>query len=127
MSYGKQLNIFRAKANQYGVDWRGIVLCKNRAQLDMAAKDAQDALDKSKYSAAAQTLTTPNGATLLFRVCEYRIEGERAFRGRQFTQIAWLFHPTGDHGEYNINLARAHLRSRTVPAADWRYEYCMER
>jgi hypothetical protein len=126
MSYGSQLNIFDAKAQQYGSDWRGIIICDNRTQLDMARRDATERLG-GNYSGAAQALTLPNGASLLFRVVQYRIEAERAFRGREFTQIAWLFRPTGDHGEYNISLARAHLRSRTVPNSDLRYEYCMVR
>jgi hypothetical protein len=126
VSYGQQLNIFKAQSNRYGPDWRGVIVCESRPQLDIAARDAVDALGGS-YSPAGQTLHMPNGSTLLFRVVSCRMEAERVFSGREFTQISWLYRPTGDHAEYLIDRARAQLRSRSVPAADWRYEYCMVR
>jgi hypothetical protein len=120
MSYGYQLNIFRAKSNQYGPDWRGIVACRSHNELQIAADDAKEVL-AGRYSPAGQTLHCPNGATLLFRVVTNRMEAARAFSGRNFTQIAWLHAP--EDQEIRV-MARAQLRSRVVPDDDLRYEYC---
>jgi hypothetical protein len=123
VSYGNQLNIFKAQANRYGPDWRAIIVCSNRDELHIAADDARETLG-GRYSPAGQTLHLPNGSTLIFRVVTCWMEAERVFSGREFTQIAWLHYPSDKRADEIITLARSRLRSRNVPAADWRYEYC---
>jgi hypothetical protein len=120
MSYGNQLNVFLAKSNKYGPDWRGIVVCRDRDELHIAADDARELIAGS-YSPAGQTLHCPNGSTLLFRVVSNMMEAQRAFYGREFTQIAWLHAPKDEDVRA---LARSRLRSRVVPNDDLRYEYC---
>lgn len=123
MSYGNQLNILRAKSNQYGPDWHAIVCCKNKGELEMAAEDAALQLG-GKYSNVGQSLVLANGSRVIFRIVTCVMEAQRAFYGREFTQIVWLHKP--DAPEL-IDMARSRLRSRKVPADDWRYEYCMVR
>ena len=119
MSYGQQLNIFRAKSNEFGPDWRGIILCGTKDELHIAADDAREALG-GRYSHSAQTLHLPNGSSLMFRVITHRSDADRAFAGRRFTQIAWLHRP---EQELLRDMARAVLLSNTVPSAELRYEY----
>lgn len=123
VSYGNQLNIFRAKSDKYGRDWRGIICCNDRHEAKLASEDALQFLG-GHYNKSSMTLTLANGAQLLIRVVTCMMEAQRAFIGREFTQIAWLHRPTDSD---IIGLARARLRSRAVPADDWRYEYCTVR
>lgn len=120
MSYGSQLNIFRAKSNQYGPDWNGIICVDNKNELHVAVGDANEALF-GQYNRATQTLRVSNGAELRFRIIENWKDAERAFCGVQFTQIAFVHRPKDTT---IIELARSALRSRTVPAEELRYEYC---
>jgi hypothetical protein len=120
MSYGSQLNIFRAKANQYGPDWHGIICVDNDNELHVAVGDANEAL-YGQYNRATRTLRVPNGAELRFRIIKDYMDAKRAFQGMEFTQIAFVHRPTDRE---IIELARYALRSRTVPAEELRYEYC---
>lgn len=125
MSYGNQLNIFKAQAERYGPDWRAIIVCSTKFDLQIAADDAQEFL-KGQYSRVGQTLHLPSGATIIFRMVTCPMEAQRAFCGRQFTQIVWLHRPV-KYADEMIDLARSTLRSQVVPTADLRYEYCMIR
>jgi hypothetical protein len=121
MSYGQQLNIFRAKGYKYGVDWRGVVLCSNLHELKLAREDAVLQL-KGRYFSGLRMMKFANGASLRFRVVTNVLEARQAFAGQSFTHVIWLHRPDSDEVR---DLARATVRSKTVPAEDWRYEYCM--
>lgn len=120
MSYGAQLNIFRAKANQYGPDWHAIICVSSPNELHVAVGDANEALF-GQYNRSTQTLRVPNGAELRFRVIKDYMDAERAFCGAEFTQIAFVHRPKDST---IIELARSALRSHTVPGEELRYEYC---
>lgn len=120
MSYGRQLNIFRAKSNKYGRDWKGIVCCRDAQEVKIASEDAIAFLGGT-YNRSTQIQTLPNGAQLYFRTVTCRMEADRAFMGREFTQIVWTHVPKD---QYAIDMSRARLRSKAVPSDDWRYEYC---
>lgn len=119
MSYGAQLNIFRAGSNKFGPDWRAIIIVSNGSELHIAADDAREALG-GRYSHAAQTLFLPTGAKLSFRIITHRHDAEKAFKGCSFTQIAFLHRP---EQEVIREMARAALRSQAVPNNELRYEY----
>jgi hypothetical protein len=120
VSYGNQLNICRAKADKYGPDWKVMVLCEHPDQARGAQEDAENFLGGHSFK-SMRLIKLPNGCTLRFAVVSSMIDAERALRGREFTQIVWLRRPKVDD---LCALARSRLRSRTVPADDWRYEYC---
>jgi hypothetical protein len=120
MSYGSQLNIFRAKSNQYGSDWNAIICVDNASELHVAVGDARDALHGT-YNGSTHTLRVPTGAELRFRIINGYQDAERAFCGNEFTQIAFVHRPKDTT---IIELARSRLRSRTVPGEELRYEYC---
>ena len=117
MSYGKQINIFKAKAEQYGRHWQGIVLCHNNVQLKMAAEDAQDML-KGVFNPQFTSIFTESGARLKFRVCKDDRDIECAMRGHEYTHIIWITPPT----RFMSHLAESRLRSRGVPKDDLRHE-----
>lgn len=120
MSYGAQLNIFRAKSNQYGPDWNAIICVDDANELHVAVGDAREALHGT-YNMSTQTLRVPTGAELRFRIIDGYRDAERAFCGNEFTQIAFVHRP---RDTTIIELARSRLRSRTVPNEELRYEYC---
>jgi hypothetical protein len=120
VSYGNQLNICRAKADKYGPDWKVIVLCERAEQARAAQEDAEQFLGGHSFK-SMRLLKLANGCTVRFGVVESLIDAERVLRGREFTQIVWLRRPKADE---LCALARSRLRSRAVPAEDWRYEYC---
>ena len=117
MSYGKQINIFKAKSDQYGRFWQGIVLCHNNHQLRMAVEDAQDML-KGVFNNQFTSIFTEEGARLKFRVCREDRDIESAMRGHEFTHIIWLTPPT----RFMSHLAASRLRSKAVPKDDFRHE-----
>jgi hypothetical protein len=92
MSYGSQLNIFRAKSNQYGPDWNAIICVDNANELHVAVGDAREALHGT-YNRATQTLRVPTGAEMRFRIINGYQDAERAFCGCEFTQIAFVHRP----------------------------------
>jgi hypothetical protein len=120
VSYGSQLNIFRAKSNQYGDEWNAIICVDNANELHIAVGDAAEQLH-GQYNRATQTMRVPNGAELRFRIINDYMDAERAFCGNEFTQIAFVHRPKDTT---IIELARSRLRSRTVPGEELRYEYC---
>lgn len=124
VSYGHELNVFAARAAEYGKDWRGVVLCKHAEQRRMAAEDAQAAIKGSRYHASVATLYLPNGARLSFFVVGNPQDAQHAFAGREYVQIIWLTEPLDDEMR---DLARSRLRSRVVPGDELRYEYALER
>lgn len=118
--YGRQLNIFRSKAEKYGPDWKGLVLCSNAHELKLAAEDAVN-MTGGRYYAAMRLLKTGNGATLRFQIATTPQETQRACVGLQFTQLIWLHKP--EQAEM-ADTTFASMRSRNVPKDDWRHEYC---
>lgn len=122
MSYGLQLNIFKAGSNRYGPDWQGCIAVRNKHELLIAADDALEALG-GRLNKAEQVLYLPTGARLRFFIVEFPLHSDQAFKGRQYTQIVWLHRPTGAYADDIIDAARAALRSSVVPTVELRYEY----
>lgn len=122
MSYGLQLNIFRAGSNRWGPDWRGCVVVGDKNELHIAADDAVEALG-GNLNRAERVLNMPTGAKLYFYIVEFPLHAEQAFKGREYTQIAFLHRPEGKYADEIISMARARLRSRVVPSNELRYEY----
>jgi hypothetical protein len=120
MSYGAQLNIFRAKSNQFGSDWHGIICVDNANELHVAVGDAREVLHGT-YNGSTHTLRVPTGAELRFRIVNTYRDAERVFCGNEFTQIAFVHRPKDTT---IIEMARSRLRSRVVPNEELRYEYC---
>jgi hypothetical protein len=119
VSYGNQLNIFKAKAHRYGADWRAIVLCADTYELKLAQEDAVN-FTNGRLFRGMNLMKMANGAILRFRAVSDLRGTETAFNGNWFTQIVWLHMPTD---RAMCDYARSRLRSREVPAEDWRYEY----
>lgn len=122
MSYGQQLNIFRAGSHRWGPDWHAAVLVHDRNELKVAAEDAADLLG-GRYSKSEQVLYMPSGAKIRFFEVRFPLQAEKAFRGMAYTQIAWLHRPSDKYADEIINMARSALRSRVVPSNELRYEY----
>lgn len=122
MSYGNQLNIFSAKAKQYGKYWKGIVLCRNNAQLLAAVEDAHSFMQTGKFHRATNTYVSKDGAHLRFRVLQDERDALCAFAGHEFSHIIWLTDPPTVAIR---SIAHSRLRSGAVPKDELRYEYAM--
>jgi hypothetical protein len=121
MSYGSQLNIFRAKSNQYGPDWNAIICVDNANELHVAVGDAREALHGT-YNRATQTLRVPTGAEMRFSHHQ-RVSGRGTGVLRLRVHADCVRTPPERYTTI-IELARSRLRSRTVPGEELRYEYC---
>lgn len=119
MSYGGQINVFRAKADVYGRHWNGIVLCRDNAQFNVAVQDAQDMLH-GVFNPQFSVLRLENGAYLRFRTIREQRDVLSAMRGHEYCHIIWLTDPPNDECR---GIARSRLRSSAVPHDELRYEY----
>jgi hypothetical protein len=123
VSYGRELNNFKERAVRYGPEWRGIVLCKTYNQLRGAMEDAKQFLGGQVRSAGQYMTLAGNGAKLQFRVCTNEAEAQHAVAGFEWTHIIWLHRP---EDAALRSYVRSSNRSRKVPTADLRLEYCLE-
>jgi hypothetical protein len=121
VSYGRELNNFKDMAKRYGPEWRGIVLCQHANQLRGAMEDARQFLGAQVRSAGQYMTLAGNGARLQFRVCTNQNEAAHAVAGFEWTHVIWLHRPEDRDLRMYV---RSFNRSRKVPAADCRLEYC---
>lgn len=114
---------FRRGTHAYQKEWRGFVLCKTVLGMQMHFDEIKRQLAGSSVGLkqanhTTRTLTTNKGSTLTFGVIEDKGAAETSLKGREFTQIMFLYRPDDDV----IIRAQGALRSPFVPPEQYRLD-----